>query len=86
MTDGDAATSLLKEVISVRDDLLGGTFSLFVVSQASSWLMYCYKLTAAISYLGWWDMTVRSSAYDMRCVFWSMEDEMPCIQRLKKCG
>ena len=51
MTDGCADISLLKEVISGRDDLLGETFSLFVVSQVSDWLMYSCSLTAAVSYL-----------------------------------
>ena len=39
-THGCAAISLSKEFIRVKDDLLGEIFSLFEVSQVSSWLMY----------------------------------------------
>ena len=66
MIDGFAAISLLKEVISVGVDLLGETFSLLLVSQVSSWLICSCNLTAAVSYLGCCDMTLRLSPYDMR--------------------
>ena len=66
-------------MISVRDDLLGETFSLFVVSMDSSLLMYIYKLATAVWYLGCCDMTVRSLAYDIKCVFGSVGAGMSCM-------
>ena len=71
--------SLLKEVISVRDDLLGEAFSLFVVSQTFRSLMYCCRLAGSVSELGLWEKTVRSSACDLSCVFGSMGDGTLCI-------
>ena len=79
MTDGCAAIPLLKEVFIVRDDLLGKTFSLFVASQVFSWLMYTCTLVAAVSYLGCCDITVKSSAYDTRCVFGCVGAVMSCM-------
>ena len=40
VTDGCAAISLSKEFIRVEDDWPGEIFSLFEVSQVSSWLMH----------------------------------------------
>ena len=61
------------------DDLIGETISLFAASQVCSWFMYCCRLPVAVSCLGCWDMTVRSSAYDMGCVFGSEGNGIWCI-------
>ena len=42
-------------------------------------MMYICRLAAAVWYLGCCDMTVRSSAYDMRCVFGSVGAGMSCM-------
>ena len=41
--------SSLKRVISVKDELLGETFSLFAVSKVSSWFTYYCMFAAAVS-------------------------------------
>ena len=67
-------------MISVRDDLLGETLSLFVVSQFSSWFICTCRSAADASYLGCCDMTARSTmAYDMRCVLGSVGAGMSCM-------
>ena len=69
------AISWFKEMISVIDDCWGRLQSV-VVSQVGSWFMYCCRLGAAVLCLGCWDMTVKSSAYEMRCVFGSVRAGM----------
>ena len=78
------AISWLNGVISVRDDLFGETFILFEVSQSSRVCMYCCRLAAAVWYCGCCVLTVRSSAYDIRCVFGSVGRGMSCMKWLKK--
>ena len=46
------AVSWWKEVIRVREDLFGETFSLFEVSEPSKMIKYCYRLAAAVWCLG----------------------------------
>ena len=70
-------------MIRVRDDLLRETFSLFVASETSSWLMYCCGVSTSVLHLGCWDMTVGLSAYEMSCVLRSKGDGTWCMLRLK---
>ena len=69
--------------MSVREDLFGETFSLFEVRQSFKMCMYCCRLAAAVWNFGCCDLTVRSSAYDIRCVFGSVRRGMSCMKRLK---
>ena len=48
--------------------------------------MYCCRLAAAVWNFGCCDFTVRSSAYDIRCVFGSVGRGMSCMKRLKSVG
>lgn len=80
------AISWLNGVISVREDLFGETFILFEVSQSSRVCMYCCRLAAAVLYCGCCVLIVRSSAYDIRCVFGSVGRGMSCMKRLKSVG
>ena len=67
----------------MSDDLFGETFSLFEVSQFSKMCIYCCRLAAAVRSFGCCVLTVRSSAYDIRCVWvggkgYVMHEHTPC--------
>ena len=66
-------------MIGVREDLFGETFSLFVVSQSSSWFLYACRLVDAVLCLGCCSVTLGSSAYDMICLFGSRGAGMSCM-------
>ena len=70
---------MLKEVSSLGDELLGETFSLFVASQVSGWLMKICRLAATVWYLRCCDMKIRSMTYYARCVFGSVGAWMSCM-------
>ena len=53
----------------VREDLFVETFSRFEVNMNSKMFKYCCRLAVAVWSFGCWDLTVKSSAYDIRCVF-----------------
>ena len=80
------AISWLNRVISVREDLFGKIFSLFEISQSSKMCNYCCRLAAAVWNCGCSDLTVRSSAYDIKCVFVSVGRGMSCMKKLKSVG